>query len=114
MTVKVWRYEGQNGNGPYATPWDRQLDLADEHDVTDDHPKMIPIPLRDKVGVLDWLDCYSATTSLSALVDWFMGWHEELQRGGFEITCYEVPVDDVTRPDHVGQVGFLKERAIKL
>lgn len=115
--IKVYRYEHPSDTfGPY---WYRNLFedeiqeelefMVIEHD-NDDHPPMAREDALLELGYSpldDDVEFKYGCVTLEDLDRWFDGYHPLLYKAGFVLAVYDVPKEDITKPDQFGQVMFV-------
>lgn len=87
-TIEVWRYENEEGIGPYQTKWRKGNDLHKAHGWDDYTRPARYYALPYFEGELDDYKCGCPTRR--DLMQWFWGWNAELQDAGFRVTLYRV------------------------
>lgn len=105
----VYRYEGQNGMGPYqlgAWPDDADSDkLCAVHNYRADHPAWgVDFYSHWKLSEEGYL---AACDSREALDTWFDGWQDQLEANGFKVVEYTVPAENVVDGYSGLQCAFL-------
>lgn len=118
--VKVYRYEHPSDTfGPYRfrlefeDTYQKELDEMLHAHGDDDHPSISRrealLELGYGRGYDDTIDIevkYGCVT-LEDLDRWFDGYHDLLHKAGFMLAEYDVPEENVTKPDPFGQVAFI-------
>jgi hypothetical protein len=115
MLMTIYRYELENGVGPYrgATsddywanrePWPGWKNLVDAHNGDSQHPTWI----TDGIRAGNRAAWSSGSSSLKLIMRWFEGFHEELRAAGFQLMRYRIPDSRVEVGDSGLQVAFFK------
>lgn len=115
--IKVYRYEHPSDTfGPYRyRKWfkdeiERELESMGLEHSDNDHPPIIREDALQELGYDrfdDDIEFKYGCVTLEDLNRWFDGHHNLLHRAGFVLAEYDVPKENVTKPDPFGQVVFI-------
>ena len=100
----VWRYEDENGDGPYKSSSSEQLQDMKSLHIGDDWPSWYEdfrVPWADKGFI-------SGFPTWTAAMVWFDGFHEVLVECGYVLYRYSVPAYDVEVGRSGKQVRFFR------